>query len=165
MSSIEIRFINPGQGSKTVQKFIEGARLQQVVASRSHADRLLRQSRNHLLSASKLADSDPEGAYSALYDAARKALVAVLEVQGLRPTTKGGNFIICEALEVQINPPFDDVITPFNRIRKMRNAQEYPNLEQPELTTEDILEDLAKSTRIVEIAQSLLNQFSVFESD
>lgn len=72
MSSIEIRFINPGQGSKTVQKFIEGARLQQVVASRPHADRLLRQSRNHLLSASKLADSDPEGAYSALYDASRK---------------------------------------------------------------------------------------------
>ena len=165
MSSIEIRFINPGQGSKTVQKFIEGARLQQVVASRPHADRLLRQSRNHLLSASKLADSDPEGAYSPLYDAARKALVAVLEVQGLRPTTKGEHFIICEALEVQINPPFDDVITPFNRIRKMRNAQEYPNLEQPELTTEDVLEDLAKSTRIVEIAQSLLNQFSVFERD
>ena len=165
MSSIEIRFINPGQGSKTVQKFIEGARLQQVVASRTHADRLVRQSRNHLLSASKLADSDPEGAYSALYDAARKALVAVLEVQGLRPTTKGGHFIICEALEVQIKPPFDDVIAPFNRIRKMRNAQEYPNLEQPELTTEDVLEDLAKSTRIVEIAQSLLNQFSVFERD
>ena len=47
----------------------------------------------------------------------------------------------------------------------MRNAQEYPNLEQPELTTEDVLEDLAKSTRIVEIAQSLLNQFSVFERD
>ena len=164
MSSTEIRFINPGQGSKTVQKFIEGARLQQVVASRPHADRLLRQSRNHLLSALKLADSDPEGAYSALYDAARKALVAVLEVQGLRPTTKGGHFIICEALEVQINPPFDDVIAPFNRIRKMRNAQEYPNLEQPELTSEDVLEDLAKSTRIVEIAQTLLDQFSVFEA-
>ena len=88
-----------------------------------------------------------------------------MEVQGLRPTTKGGHFIICEALEVQINPPFDDVIAPFNRIRKMRNAQEYPNLEQPELTSEDVLEDLAKSTRIVEIAQSLLDQFSVFGRD
>ena len=162
MSSEELRLINRRQGSERVQKFINGARLQMVVPSRAHADRLLKQSKNHLLSSSKLAAEDPEGAYSSLYDAARKALVAVLEVQGLRPTTKGGHFIICEALEVQIDPPFDDVIAPFNRMRKMRNAQEYPNLDQPELTTADVLDDLEKSRKIVAIAEHLLDQFDVF---
>jgi HEPN domain len=164
VTTSEIRIINPGQGNARVQKFIDGARLQQVVASRPHADRLLKQARNHLLSSSKLATDDPEGAYSALYDAARKALVAVLEVQGLRPTTKGGHFIICEALAVQIEPPFDDVISPFNRMRKMRNSHEYPNLDQPELSTADVLEDLEKAKRIVEIAHHLLDQFPVFNA-
>lgn len=162
MSSKENRQINLGQGSKTVQKFIDGTRLQKVIASREHAERLLKQAENHLLSSAKLATEDPEGAYSALYDAARKALVAVLEVQGLRPTTKGGHFIICEALEVQINPPFNEVISTFNRIRKMRNAQEYPQIESPELKTEDVLEDLEKSKKIVALAYHLLDQFPVF---
>jgi len=88
--------------------------------------------------------------------------VAVLEVQGLRATSKGGHFVICEALAAQIDPPFDDVISPFNRMRKLRNAHEYPSGEEPELTTEDVLEDLEKARRIVDLAQYLLGQFQVF---
>lgn len=156
------RSINLGQGSKTVQKLIEGGRLQRVTASRDHAERLLKQSSNHLISAAKLSIQDPEGAYSALYDAARKALVAVLEVQGLRPTTKGGHVVVGQALGVQIDPPFDEIIPPFNRMRKLRNAQEYPGIEEPELTTLDVLEDLEKAKGIVALAHELINQFLVF---
>src|ERR1019366_7276795 len=142
MRVYENRSINPGQGNKTVHKLINDGRLQKVTSSREHADRLLTQSRNHLISTEKTAHHDPEGAYSSLYDAARKSLVAVLEVQGLRPTSKGGHIVICEALQAQTDPPFSEVITPFNRMRKLRNAHEYPGFEEPELTTSDVLEDL-----------------------
>ena len=156
------RSINLGQGRKTVQKLIDGGNLQRVIASRDHAERLLKQSSNHLISAAKLSIDDPEGAYSALYDAARKALVAVLEVQGLRPTTKGGHVVVGQALEAQIDPPFDAVIPPFHRMRKLRNAQEYPAVDQPELTSLDVLEDLEKAKGIVALSHELIDQFSVF---
>ena len=164
MSESSGESINPGQGRKTVQRLIDSGRLQMVTSSRTHAERLLKQSHNHLTSAAKTAEEDPEGAYSALYDAARKALVAVLEVQGLRPTSKGGHIVICEALQAQIDPPIGNVVPVFNRMRRSRNGQEYPELGEPELTTRDVLEDLEKSKTIVEVAQKLLGQFPVFES-
>lgn len=162
MSEVGRESINPGQGSKTVQKLIDNGRLQKITSSRTHAERLLKQSHNHLASAAKTAEEDPEGAYSALYDAARKALVALLEIQGLRPTSKGGHIVICEALQAQIDPPFGDVIPTFNRMRKSRNGQEYPGLDEPELSTSDVLEDLEKSKKIVIATEKLLVQFTVF---
>ena len=146
MSESSSESINPGQGRKTVQRLIDNGRLQIVTSSRTHAERLLKQSRNHLTSA------------------ARKALVAVLEVQGLRPTSKGGHIVICEALQAQIDPPIDNVVPVFNRMRKSRNGQEYRDLGEPELTTGDVLEDLEKSKMIVDVAQNLLDQFPVFPS-
>lgn len=79
------------QGRARVEEMLREtpATLQQVQPSREHADRLLRQSRAHLATAAKVADDDPAGAYGLLYDAARKALTAVLENQGLRPTSRG----------------------------------------------------------------------------
>ena len=156
------RAINLGQGNKQVQKLIDDGKLQRITASRDHAQRLLKQSSNHLISAAKLSNEDPEGAYSALYDAARKALVAVLEVQGLRPTSQGGHVVVGQALEAQLDPPFDEVIPPFHRMRKLRNSQEYPGIEEPELTSLDVLEDLEKAKGIVVLAHELIDQFSVF---
>ena len=47
--------------------------------------------------AAELADDDPEIAYDALYAAARKALTAVLQQQGLRPTQAGGHEAVIQA--------------------------------------------------------------------
>jgi hypothetical protein len=38
-----------------------------------------------------------EGAYALAYDAARKALVGLLEAHGLRPTAKGGHVVVLDA--------------------------------------------------------------------
>ena len=56
--------------------------------NREHADQLLVQSRKDLASAELLLDSNPKRAYESLYDAARMALTAVLENEGLRPTSR-----------------------------------------------------------------------------
>jgi hypothetical protein len=53
----------------------------------------------HLTSAQEVCAHDPEGGYALLYDAARKALTAVLGNQGLRPTSAGGHLAVYRRFE------------------------------------------------------------------
>jgi hypothetical protein len=85
------------QGRDIVDRMLAASQLQRVPASRQHADRLILQARKHLASADEISDDDPAGGYTLVYDAARKALTAVLENQGLRPTTRGGHLAVFEA--------------------------------------------------------------------
>src|SRR6266511_3373278 len=79
------------QGRDTLDSMINRGELERVPASREQADLLLAQAHQHVSSARAIAESDPAGAYQLLYDAARKALAAVLENQGLRATSRGGD--------------------------------------------------------------------------
>ncbi len=80
---------------------IERRELTQVTANPELADRLLATGRQHLVSARLLAASDPYVAYAAIYDAIRKALSALLQVQGLRATTSGGHLAVMHAVHAQ----------------------------------------------------------------
>ena len=73
---------------------------------------LIRQGRKHLGSATATSRSDPEGSAALLYDAARKALAAVLANQGLRATAAGGHLATYEAVHAQLVPPLGAVINP-----------------------------------------------------
>lgn len=77
------------KGQDIIDELVGLRRLQRVTASRESAERLLDDARRHLVSAHVLATDDPQGAYTLVYDAARKALAAVLEAQGLRATATG----------------------------------------------------------------------------
>jgi hypothetical protein len=80
---------------------IADGELQQVPPSREHADQLLAPARKDLASAELLRDSNPKRAYESLYDAARMALTAVLENQGLRATRGGGHIAPYAAISAQ----------------------------------------------------------------
>jgi hypothetical protein len=97
-----------------------------------------------------------------MYDAARKALTAVLENQGLRPTARGGHLAVYEAVSAQLDPPLGATLRPFDRMRRQRHDVEYPPTDAPELTPEDIREDLPKSGKIVALAARVLDQMSPF---
>jgi hypothetical protein len=62
------------------------------------ADRLLVEAASHIGSARLIALTDAAGAYQLGYDAARKAALAVLAVQGLRATSRGGHVAIQDAV-------------------------------------------------------------------
>lgn len=113
------------QGRAVIEQLLREGSLQRVTASREHAERLVAQARRHLLSAQTIADSDPDGAYAALYDAARKALTAVLANQGLRPTTQGGHRAVYDAVRAQLDPPLGGRLRPFDRMRRQRHDVEY----------------------------------------
>ncbi len=96
------------QGRETLDGMLARGELQRVPPSREHADLLLMQASAHIKAAEIIGTVDPTGAYQILYDAARKALAAVLENQGLRATSRGGHITVIDAARAQLDPPLQD---------------------------------------------------------
>lgn len=141
------------QGRATIERMIADGDLQSVPASRSQADRLLVQARRHVTSAAAVCQDDAAGGYALVYDAARKALTAVLENQGLRPTSRGGHIAAFEAVRAQLAPPLGATLKPFHRMRRQRNEAEYLSNNGPELSADDVREDLASAEAALLLAE------------
>ena len=150
------------QGRTVIEQMLSAGDLQRVPASREHAVRLLEQARRHVSSTQNAAVAAPEGAYALLYDAARKALTAILENQGLRPTSRGGHLAVYHAIRAQLDPPMGRVLLPFDRMRRRRHDVEYPPAGAPELRPEDVTEDVPKVTALLDLAQRVLDEMSPF---
>jgi hypothetical protein len=150
------------QGRTVIDRMLADTELQRVPASREQANRLIDQAGAHLSSAADICDQDPLGGYALLYDAARKALAAILENQGLRPTTRGGHLAAYEAIRAQLDPPMGKVLRPFDRMRRQRHDAEYPPTDSPTLTPADIREDIPKAADIIDLAQRILDEMSPF---
>lgn len=150
------------QGRAAIEKLISDGELQRVPPSREHADQLLAQVRRDLASADLLRDSNPKRAYESLYDAARMALTAVLENQGLRATSRGGHITPYTAVAAQLDPPMGAVLRPFDRRRRTRNRSEYPSFTTPEVTADNVVADLPSATAIVGTCASVLDEMSPF---
>ncbi|HZC53701.1 MAG TPA: hypothetical protein VE441_14550 [Mycobacterium sp.] len=148
-------------GIDTIQQLLASDDLQRVAASTEAAAGFLDQAAKHLDSAATLADTDPDGAYTLLYDAARKSLAAVLQVQGLRATSKGGHYAIQEAITAQFTkPPPRDAFRPFGRLRRTRNQIEYDDISP--ITAEDVYADAAVVRALHAMARQLLKALPVF---
>lgn len=92
------------RGREEILGMIERGELEHVMASSELAERLLSNARQHVSSADLLAGSDPYLAYAAVYDAIRKALSGLLQIQGLRATTAGGHLAVVHAVQAQFGP-------------------------------------------------------------
>jgi hypothetical protein len=97
-----------------------------------------------------------------VYDAARKALTAMLENQGLRPTTRGGHLAVYEAARAQLDPPMGQMLRPFDRMRRQRHDVEYPPTDAPQISPGDVREDVAKAAAIIDLSERVLDQMSPF---
>jgi hypothetical protein len=150
------------QGRAEIDRLIADGELQRVPASREHADRLLVQARKDLASAEMLLDTNSKRAYESLYDAARMALTAVLENEGLRPTSRGGHIAPYTAVTAQLDPPMGAALRPFDRMRRTRNRSEYPSFTTPEVTSDNVRADLPIARSIVQVCESVLDQMSPF---
>jgi hypothetical protein len=150
------------QGRDTITAMLRDGHLERVPASREHADTLLDQARRHLKTATLGTDEDPVGSYQLVYDAARKALAAILENQGLRATSRGGHIAVLGAVTAQLDPPLGQVLRPFDRMRRRRNDAEYPKNDSQSFTPEDVRRDHAKATDILSLAHKVLDEMSPF---
>jgi HEPN domain-containing protein len=150
------------QGRAEVDRLLAEGALQRVPPNREHADQLLTQARRDLASADLLLDANPKRAYESLYDAARMALTAVLENEGLRPTSRGGHIAPYAAVSAQLDPPMGQVLRPFDRLRRTRNRSEYPSFTTPEVTLENVRADIPVARSIVDVCESVLDEMSPF---
>ena len=150
------------QGRAEIDRLLADGELQRVPPNREHADQLFSQARRDLASAELLLDANPKRAYESLYDAARMALTAVLENEGLRPTSRGGHIAPYAAVSAQLDPPMGQVLRPFDRMRRTRNRSEYPSFTTPEVTPENIRADIPIAQSIVDVCESVLDEMSPF---
>jgi uncharacterized protein (UPF0332 family) len=149
------------RGREEILGMIERRELEQVPAGAELADRLLTMANQHLSSAELLAATDPYMAYSAAYDAIRKALCAILQMQGLRATTSGGHLAVVHAVQAQFGPSFGTILRPVDRIRVTRHDAEYPG-ETTYVDEDAVLADLPNARAVVDAAAKVLSHLSPF---
>jgi hypothetical protein len=148
-------------GIEAIKQLLAADNLQKVAPSREAASASLDAAGRHLDSALQVAEADPDGAYTLLYDAARKSLVAVLQTQGLRATSRGGHYAIQEAITAQFTkPPPRDAFRAFARLRRTRNQIEYDDISA--VTSEDIHADADVVRRLHATAAQLVQVLPVF---
>jgi hypothetical protein len=149
------------KGRDVIEDLLARGHLEQVPADPEEAAYLVDRARQHLTTAAREADDDPEIAYDALYAAARKSLTALLRQQGLRPTRNGGHEAVIQAAEAQLVPPLGDVLKPFRRLRRQRAAGDYLASEGA-ISSDDVLADLSASQAIVDAAARVVPEMPVF---
>ena len=114
-------------GRDRIADLLASGELESVAPDTELAARLLADSKRHLEAArSAVGLGDLTGAYQLAYDALRKAAAALLAVQGLRATSRGGHIAIQDAVQAQFGGP-GSPFPSFGRIRRSRNSYEYPD--------------------------------------
>jgi hypothetical protein len=146
------------RGRSTVETRIAGGELELVTPSPQLAELLMGDAARHLASARLIAASDPTGAYQLAYDAARKACSALLAAQGLRATTRGGHVAVQDVVRAQFNgdggvPAF----RAFPRLRRTRAAREYPDVDTPTTTAEDVADAIDAASAMETAARQILD--------
>jgi hypothetical protein len=150
------------QGRSTIDRLLAEQRLQRVSASREHADAMLAQARRYVASARLVAPTDPDAGFVLAYDAARKALTAVLETQGLRPTSRGGHIALIDAVMAQLDPPLGTTLRTVDRMRTRRNRIEYPAPDVPPVSEDELAETLPKVEAILDVAFKVIDAMPVW---
>ncbi|MDR0593448.1 MAG: hypothetical protein LBG60_09410 [Bifidobacteriaceae bacterium] len=150
------------QGRTTIDSLIAEGRLERVPASRQAAADQLGRARKRTTTALSVLSSDPDAAYVLAYDAARRALVALLQVQGLRSTSRGGHLALYDAVRAQLDPPLGQKLRPFNRIRSRRNEIESGQAGAPEVTYEEVEADLVRVEELISLAEELCDRLPAY---
>jgi hypothetical protein len=146
------------RGRADIDRLIADGELERVAPSDEVASRLLADADAHILLASKGIEDDPAGALQLSYDAARKASAALLAVQGLRATTRGGHIAVIDAVKAQFNDRGGmEIFGRLHPLRRRRNRTEYPDLESPGVNEDDARQALETARGVVDAAKRLID--------
>jgi hypothetical protein len=133
--------------TRLVEALLVSGRLERIAVDRSAASLRLAKAEQHLATAQMLLGQDNEVAYTALYDAARKAATAHMLARGIRASTsKPGAHEAVGIYLVEMVPDPTGSVAKFQRIRSKRNGTEYRDLI---VGDQEIASDLVHATNIV----------------
>jgi HEPN domain-containing protein len=144
---------------QAVEWFIRRAKIERLAPSGANARHLVQEARRHLASAEVLAGTDDvSAAFVMAYDAARKALTAILAVQGLRVRGgTGGHAVLLDVARPQF-PDHAMALSRFDWLRNLRNATQYPDFQRPTATVEDVDAAIPAASQIVDLAETFITQ-------
>lgn len=146
------------RGRSEIERLIADGELEQVVPSAGVASRLLADATAHIRLASKGAADDPTGALQLSYDASRKAAAALLAVQGLRATTRGGHIAVIDAVRAQFNDRGGmEVFGRLSALRRRRHRAEYPDEDSPEVDKDDARQALNTAQAVIDATERLID--------
>ena len=133
--------------------------IERVAANPGHASSILGEARKHLGSARLLATTDDiAAAFVTAYDAARKALAAMLAAQGLRAKGgDGGHRVLGDLMQAQL-PEYKQLLREFDWMRQKRNDTEYREENRPSATIEDVTDAIPAAERIVELGERFVEE-------
>lgn len=141
-----------------VDFLVNDGRLEWVSPNLEFSRQLVDSAQKHIRSAQLVGDAgDYELALSNAYDAARKALAAILADQGLRPTVRGGHVVLLELLRPQF-PDSREVLLGFDWLRIRRHGAEYPDPNQPPVNADDIHEAIKIADDVIDLSLRYLDQ-------
>lgn len=150
------------QGRDVVDDLLTRGRLTRVTPNRALAETLLTQARAHIESGAAVAKSDPAGAFTLVYDAARKSLTAILVNQGLRAGGDGAHAVLLDVVMAQLDPPLGPTFRPFSWMRPLRNQTQYPVPERPTAQMDDVDEAIPAAAGMVDAAAKLIQQMPAY---
>ena len=142
-------------GRDRIAGSIERGALEVVAPDEGVAQRLVEDARRHVGTAMiAAAAGDLSGAYQLAYDALRKSAAALLAVEGLRSTNRGGHVAVQDAALAQ----FGDIsaFRAFNRMRRARNRFEYPDSTTVGPSQQDVDDATTSAGAAHEAAAALL---------
>jgi hypothetical protein len=136
----------------SLKYLLNEGRIEAVEPDIDAAKNKLEEAKRHLASAAAIADDDPEGAYSLVYDAARKAADAHMLANGYRASKSkvGAHEATARYVEAVIKGKYASDARSFNRMRKQRNRTEYgtgtshPQRSKPTAPTRRVSSKLSK---------------------
>jgi hypothetical protein len=145
-------------GRDRIADLLVRGELERVTPDAAVAERLLADAAKHLTTAATGEDGgDLAGAYQLAYDALRKSAAALLAVQGLRATSRGGHIAIQDAVAAQFGNTVR-AFRSFSRIRRARNSFEYPDTDTPGPSPDDVRDAIGAATKAQQAATTILQQ-------
>lgn len=145
------------RGKDAIDGMLERQELERIPACTELAERLLDQARKALLVAHFAFNNEAHySGYSDLYDGVRKAITAVLQIQGLRPTRQGGHIAVIEAATAQFEPVLGKLLRSADRMRALRNEYEYPD-GNTYIDPDVAHSDLGKAGEIIQACEKLVD--------
>lgn len=143
-------------GRERIHELISAEELGQVPPDGELARRMLEDARRHLATASVAGTTaDLSGAYQLAYDALRKSAASLLEAQGLRPTSRGGHIAVQDAVISQFGTSIR-ALRSFSRLRRARNSFEYPSVETPGPSADDVQDAIRVAREVNDAASKVL---------
>jgi hypothetical protein len=144
----------------SVADLIARRRIEKVTPNPRACAEWISDARRHLKSADTLTDTDPRLAYAAVHDAARKAITAHMNANGLRPASGEGSHrvVIAYARERMSSLVDEETLDMIDQLREGRRVAECGEEPNVRIGPKEVAAAIRVSIAIVEAVATTLTQ-------